>query len=275
MADVPVQLIIAAFQDENGADAALKQIQQAKKDGWIRIDNAAVIRRDANDKLHIKDVRDMGGGKGAVIGGVIGAVVGVIFPPAVLASAGIGAVAGGLIAKFSDGGLPDSRLREIGEALKPGTSAIVAIIEHTWVAEAEAQLAAEGAQVFVNSVKADIAEQLASGHDLSYSAVTTGEAMSLDRVAGNQDEVSASNLTMTSAGLTATSVVANKEGTQVAAMATDGEQVVAAVASLPPMAELAASAGAAPAAEASAPEAPAAEAAAPAAEEVKPEAPQA
>jgi uncharacterized membrane protein len=182
MADVPMQLIIAAFHDENGADAALKEIKAAKRDGWIKIDNAAVIRRDANDKLHINDTRDMGGGKGAVVGGVIGAVVGVIFPPALLASAGIGAVAGGLIAKFSDGGLPDSRLREIGEALKPGTSAIVAVIEHVWVAEVEAQMAAQGAQVFVDTVKADIAEQLAAGHDLTYTALATSDAVGVARI---------------------------------------------------------------------------------------------
>src|SRR5512135_1362195 len=106
MSEVPVQLIVAAFQDENGAEEALKALQEAKKARYIQIENAAVIRRDANDKLHIKDVRDMGGGKGAVIGGVVGGVIGVLFPPAVLASAGIGAIAGGLIAKFSDGGLP-------------------------------------------------------------------------------------------------------------------------------------------------------------------------
>ena len=55
MSDVSVELVIAAFQTEDGAENALKQLQAAKKANWIDIDNAAVIRRDAANKLHIKD----------------------------------------------------------------------------------------------------------------------------------------------------------------------------------------------------------------------------
>jgi uncharacterized membrane protein len=258
MSDIPVQIIVAAFQDENGAEAALKELQAAKKARYIQIDNAAVIRRDADNKVHIKDTRDMGGGKGAVIGGIVGGVIGVLFPPSILVSGAIGAAAGGLIAKFSDGGFPDSRLKEIGEALKPGSSAIVAVIEHVWVAEAEAELQAAGAQVFVDTVKADIAEQLAAGKDVSYSVLATDEALSLDRAAGNQDEVQVDNLTLTEDAVTASSITANAEGAKVAAMAATAEGAVA-ISGTIPAAALEAPAAEAPTAEAPAAEAPAAE----------------
>ena len=39
----------------------------------IGIENAAVLRRDEKNKLHIKETGDWGGGKGAVAGGAIGA----------------------------------------------------------------------------------------------------------------------------------------------------------------------------------------------------------
>ena len=71
MSDVPIQVIVAAFNDEKSADAALQDLKQATKEGLIGIQNAAILRRDEQGKLHIKETADMKGGKGAVVGGVI------------------------------------------------------------------------------------------------------------------------------------------------------------------------------------------------------------
>ena len=89
--DVPVEVVLAAFNDEDGAEKALGQLKQAKKDRLIGIRNAAVLWKDDKGKLHFKETADMRGGKGAVIGGVIGGVVGLVFPPSILASAAVGA----------------------------------------------------------------------------------------------------------------------------------------------------------------------------------------
>ena len=136
MSDVPVQVVVAAFKDENTAGEALKALKQARNQGLIKIVDAAVLRKDANGKLHIKETADMGGGKGAVIGGVAGAVVGLLAGPVGWAALG-GAVIGGLAAKLHDGGFKDERLKKLGEGLGPGNSAIVAVVEHTWVREVE------------------------------------------------------------------------------------------------------------------------------------------
>ena len=44
MSDVPVQLVVAAFQEEKAAKAALKELKRARRLGLIKIENAAVIR---------------------------------------------------------------------------------------------------------------------------------------------------------------------------------------------------------------------------------------
>src|SRR5512136_1237975 len=144
MSDVPVEIIVAAFQDPNGASAALEELKQAKKQGLIKIEDAAVLVKDADGKLRIKETADMGGGKGAVIGGVLGGVVGLLAGPIGWAALG-GAVIGGLAAKMHDGGFSDARLKQIGDSLKPNTSAIIAVIDHTWVAEVERQMQQAGA----------------------------------------------------------------------------------------------------------------------------------
>ncbi len=158
--DVPVEVVLAAFKDEDGAEKALGELKQAKKDRLIGIRNAAVLWKDGDGKLHFKETADMRGGKGAVIGGVIGGVVGLIFPPSILASAAVGAAVGGFSARLHDAGFPDDRLREVGKGLKPNTSALIAVIEDVWVREVEAELQQYGADVVTEAVRADIAAQL-------------------------------------------------------------------------------------------------------------------
>jgi len=218
MSNVPTELIVAAFQDEKGAEAAYKELKQAKKEHLIKIQDAAVIRRDKKNKLHIKDVHDMGGGKGAGIGALVGGAIGLLAGPVVLVGAA-GALIGGLAAKMKDGGFPDSRLKQIGEGLQPETSAIVAVIEHTWVADLEDALAEAGAQVMTESISADIAEQLAAGKDVAYSALETDEALDITRTAVGENEVEMTEVVLAEGTVIAQSAVVNEEGVAFESMA--------------------------------------------------------
>ena len=213
MSDVPVQLVVAAFQDENGADEALKELKQAKREKLIGIVDAAVIRRDENDKVHIKETEDVGGGKGAVAGGLFGAAIGLLGGPAgVILAGATGALVGGLAAKKIDMGISNDRLKELGDGLKPGTSAIVAIIEHKWVAELEQELAEAGADVMTQALKADISAQLEAGREVSYTAVSTEGAMAAERVVAGEDRVEVEDIVATEDGVAGRATVVTEEG---------------------------------------------------------------
>jgi uncharacterized membrane protein len=173
MTEVPRQVIIAAFKDEHGAEKALRQLQEAKKQHLIDIQNVATLSCDQTGKVTIKEPTDMGATKGAVVGGAVGALASVLFPPLGLAVAG-GAAIGGITAKLHDSGFKDERLRRLGDSLQPGTSAILAVIDHTWVRELEAELAQAGAEVATEEMAADIANELKSGHAVAYTAVSAG-----------------------------------------------------------------------------------------------------
>jgi uncharacterized membrane protein len=159
MPEVPVDVVVAAFPSEQGAADALHELETAKKDGLINIKDAAVLRRDTGNELHITETADKGFGRGAVLGGVAGAVVGVMAGPIGWATLG-GAAVGGLAAKLRDGGFPDSRLRQIGDGLKPGSSAIVAVVEHEWVREVEHRMEERAADLITESIESDVAQQL-------------------------------------------------------------------------------------------------------------------
>lgn len=213
MSETPVELIVAAFQSDTGADEALTALKEAKREQLIGIKDAAVIRRDQNDKVHIKDVRDVGAGKGAVAGAVIGTAIALLSGPVGIVLAGAtGALVGGLTAKAVDMGLPNQQLKEISEALKPGTSAIVAVIEHKWVTQIEEAMAEAGAATMRAAIKADIASQLEAGRDVSYSALSSGAGLDVNRTAGSEDELEISDLSLTEDGLMVQGTVINKQG---------------------------------------------------------------
>jgi uncharacterized membrane protein len=212
MSEVPVQVIVAAFQEERAADETLRALKQAKWEGLIGIQNAAVLRRDKKSKLHVKELKDWGGGKGAVAGGAIGAVVGILAGPGALAIGAAGALIGGLTAKLRDSGFSNDRLNTIGESLQPGTSAIVAVIEHKWVAQLEQEMAEAGADVATAAIAADVAEQLEAGREVALTALGTDEALAMGRVSTGEAGIEASSTVITEEGVTASDAVVTPEG---------------------------------------------------------------
>ncbi len=223
MTDVPVQLIVAAFNDEKTANAALKELKAAQREKVIRIEDAAVLRKDEKGKLHIKETGDMGGGKGAAFGGVAGAAIGLIAGPALVVPVAVGALVGGLVAKWRDTGFSDERLKILGEGLKPGSSAIIAVVEHRWVEEVEKAMAEAGADLFTEALQADIADQLESEHDVAYTAISTEAGFAAGRIATGDDDVEGGFIVEDEQGLTASRFVATKEGFAVLAASVDEE----------------------------------------------------
>jgi len=200
MADVPVQVIVAAFNDLNGASQALTSLKEAKKERLIEIEDAAVLTKDADGKVKIKETADMRAGKGATIGAIAGGVVGLLAGPVGWAALG-GGVIGGLAAKLHDSGFPDDRLRQLAEGLTPDSSALVAVIDHRWVADLERELARQGADVVTEGLRDDIAARLKEGGGIVYTVVDTGEAI----VAGpgpQEEAAAAASADTTDAGAT-------------------------------------------------------------------------
>jgi uncharacterized membrane protein len=209
MTEAPVELFVAAFPGEQDADEALRQVKAARKEGLIGIVNVAVLRRDTKAKLHMRELRDMRGGKGAAIGGAVGAAVGLLFPPSVIFAGGVGAAIGGLAAKLRDSGFPDANLRELGAGLQPGTSAIVAVIEHRWVADLQRALEAEGARIVRQGLADDIRAQLEAGRSVTYAALADEGGVALSRASIGADHLEIEHAVMDDDGIAAVTLVAD------------------------------------------------------------------
>lgn len=176
MSERSIQLLVAAFNAENGADEALQALKTAKKGDLLGIQAAAVVRRDSKDKLHIKEVGELTPGKGTFGGAALGAALGLLTGGTGLVLGAAGALAGRVVGKKHDVGFANYRLEQIGTALQTGTSAIVAIIERQSTPELADQLAALDADVLTASLTADITQQLQARRDVIYSALAQEDA---------------------------------------------------------------------------------------------------
>ncbi len=154
--EASLQAAVAVFHTPDGASDALQQLKSAWDD-VVALKEAAVVVRGADGKLQIKESHHVA--LGAVVGAIVGAVVGLIVGPVAPVAAG-GAAIGALANRLRDTGFPDERLKRIGEALTPGTSVLVAIVEPHSVIELERKLRMAAADVTIETVPVDLASQL-------------------------------------------------------------------------------------------------------------------
>jgi len=157
----PIELIVAAFSGESKATAVLKDLKKLEKDGVILLVNAAVMVKNEKGKVSIKETEDVTGGKGALFGAIAGGLIGLLGGPVgVIIGAAAGAATGGIAASKIDMGFPDDTLKELDDSLTPGSSAILALIQHQWVDAVVSELEKAGAKLFRQALKDELAAQL-------------------------------------------------------------------------------------------------------------------
>jgi uncharacterized membrane protein len=98
MTEVPIQLLVAAFDDEESAEGVLRELKAAKKEKLIGIQGAVVLRKDLSGKVHTKDV-GLTPGKGAAGGVALGAVVGILTGGTGLVLGALSGIVGGIVGK--------------------------------------------------------------------------------------------------------------------------------------------------------------------------------
>jgi len=159
----PVELVVAAFSDEQEASKVLKQMRQWDREGTIAILNAAELIKRVDGKVTMRETEDVPGGRGALFGAIVGGLVGLLGGPAgAIVGAAAGAATGGIAASQIDMGFDDAALRDIQESLTPGSSAVIALVQHEWVDRVVAILDELNAVLFRQTLKTEIAAQLAA-----------------------------------------------------------------------------------------------------------------
>ena len=146
------QLIVFAFPTAGGAYAMREALDELRRRDVIELGDAAVVEREADGKVRLQQATNLVGA-GALGGAVWGALVGLFFLSPWLGMA-VGAVAGALAGRFTDIGIDDDFIREVGEKVPPGHSALFLLIDRWDEPAVLAPLAAAAAVVVRSSLPA-------------------------------------------------------------------------------------------------------------------------
>lgn len=115
-------LTVVSTPTMDGAERILDVIGSLQKQELVKVDDAAWVRRDENGKAKIKQAVNLVG-QGALGGAFWGMLIGLLFLAPWLGAA-IGAASGALGGKAADFGIDDDFIKEVGNRITPGTSAL-------------------------------------------------------------------------------------------------------------------------------------------------------
>lgn len=120
------ELIVFAFKDETGAAEMSAAIQDLQKQQLITLSDAATVIRKEGGKVKVKQANSLVGA-GTLGGAFWGMLIGLLFLAPWLGLA-VGAVTGALAGKFTDYGIDDKFIKDVGETVEPGHSALFLLI---------------------------------------------------------------------------------------------------------------------------------------------------
>lgn len=122
-----VFIFIGTYPDEAAARADYDVVKELHAAGAVGTYDASVVTKDAVGKVHVnKD--EMATRHGAWGGAAVGALVGILFPPAIIGTAVVGAAVGGVGGHLWRG-MSRSDVKELGDIIDQGQSALVIVGE--------------------------------------------------------------------------------------------------------------------------------------------------
>jgi uncharacterized membrane protein len=123
-------LVAIAHDNLDTAQQVAANAGQAQKAHLIDLEDLVVVERqmDGKVKLHQPSAAGAGAASGALWGGLIGLIFFVPF-----FGMAIGAATGAAAGKFSDYGVDDSFMKELGAALEPGKAAVIFLVRKVTV----------------------------------------------------------------------------------------------------------------------------------------------
>lgn len=168
--DAPLELIVSVYRGADRAGQVLADLRRSVTDDDFEIKNAAVVAKDRDGKVQLRDSEDVDAGRGALFGAITGALIGLIAGPGgAVAGALAGAATGGLAASVVDMGFTNDQLRELQASMPADSSALVLLIEHTWVERLVGELEQRQGKLFRHEVAPDTLDQFrSSGGEQGY-----------------------------------------------------------------------------------------------------------
>jgi uncharacterized membrane protein len=119
-------LVVITFDNMEEAGKVREALHELEKQNLLKMDDAAIIVKDEQGKVQVKNQTD----RGVKVGAVGGSLLGLLFlgPFALVAGVALGALAGAGVGSMLDKGVPKDFAKEVSDSLTPGTSALFVLV---------------------------------------------------------------------------------------------------------------------------------------------------
>ena len=151
-------LVVIGFENEHTAFEMRAALARLQKEYLIDMEDVVVVTKDDKGKVKLHQAVSLTAA-GAVGGSFWGMLIGLIFLNPLLGIA-VGTGAGALSGKLSDIGINDTFMKELGETIHPGTSALFILVRKVTPDKVLDQLKGFKGKVLKTSLTADKEEAL-------------------------------------------------------------------------------------------------------------------
>ncbi len=154
-------LVVIGYDDPFKAEEVRLRLLKLQKEYLIDLEDAVVAVKNDKGKVKLHQAVNLTAA-GAISGGFWGSLVGLIFLNPLLGLA-VGAGAGAVSGALSDVGIDDKFMKELSEALAPGTSALFVLVRKATPDKVLEELKGTGGKVLKTSLSHDDEAKLQAG----------------------------------------------------------------------------------------------------------------
>ncbi|MEL6349298.1 MAG: DUF1269 domain-containing protein [Myxococcota bacterium] len=168
------ELIAVAFEDRFKAEEVLLMLRRMQAEYLIDLEDAAIVTRREDGKVKINQTQPLVA-SGAVSGGFWGVLLGAMFlAPGV--GMLVGAASGALAGALSDVGIADQFMKDLGDSLPAGGSALFVLVRKATPDKVLEALQGKGGKVLTTSLSHNAEARLQDALDAQPPAEASEDA---------------------------------------------------------------------------------------------------
>jgi uncharacterized membrane protein len=151
-------LVAISYPDRDTAEQVRRTLIEMQKEHLIEMEDLVVVTRDAEGKVKLHQGASLTGA-GAAGGALWGGLIGLLFFAPLFGMA-IGAASGAAAGHFSDVGVDDNFMKELGESLETGGAAVIVLVRKSTPDKVVPRISEYGGHVVQSSLDHEAEERL-------------------------------------------------------------------------------------------------------------------